>query len=154
MIKSYLVICLSACQGWGYGEPVAIKDPNYTWNLVVEDAIGIWNDALYEKCGGEPAFYIAYNGHSVSRLSLDDWRARYPNKGPSVVGHYDDFSETVDILMQPGHTETERMVLVHELGHALGLNHVDPKGDPLSVMHSLTDTYTPSTKDIYNVECP
>ncbi len=127
-MKSLLPILLfAACDNsWGPGAQITATGDDPRWHHQVELAADAWNDALH-LCG--PVLYvIPSGGHPVSLVDGSDW-------DEDLAGHFD--GEKIEVRI--GLRSVEYPILLHELGHGLGLGHVDVETDPDSIMNPWVD---------------
>lgn len=78
----------------------------------VEAAAGHWNRLLVER-GCEPAFVIGTGGHVVTLIPSASWG----------YGTRDGYTDADEIQLA-GDAMPPQALLLHELGHAIGLDHV------------------------------
>lgn len=108
------------------------EDSSYWWGQVA-DAISLWNEeALLAGC--EMPFKLSQdkNSHPITLLPLSEWRY-----DPITVGHYiDEYTDGVGSIYVRDYRPsslTHIPVLMHELGHAIGMTHSE---ETASVMTS------------------
>lgn len=112
------------------------------WSAQVEEAMDIWNNVLRD-C--DASFVIGDAGLPV-KLYTEAWP-----EAPDVVGFY----SGAEVAIRETVPEHERAILVHELGHVIGIRqHTDPAEDPMSVMQAEVRTaiYVPTVGDILRAE--
>jgi hypothetical protein len=108
---------------WGYDDVVLVPqsgDAN-RWIAAVDAAATAWNSALFTRCGHrifrvvrEVRIASEYE-HAVQLVPESQWDR------PGLSGYLDDDL----IAVKAGKSaEDEQRILLHELGHALGLSHV------------------------------
>lgn len=79
----------------------------------VEGAAGHWNRLLVER-GCEPPFAMGPEGHAIVLVPSDAWE----------YGSRDGYTDGDEIRLA-GNTVPPQALLLHELGHAIGLDHVE-----------------------------
>lgn len=107
---------ISGCTiGWDEKRNISLRpvSDNSTWAATVENAATIWNNKL--DCGF--VFVISPTGdHPVELVPVDNWDK------PQFLGYLDgDHIRIKDGLPVFG----TQQVLLHELGHALGSDHIE-----------------------------
>ena len=108
-----------------------------TFGDAVSEAAAAWNAAL---AGCAKPFVMATDGHAVELVPAAIWT------DGSDHGAWEN-SERIEIE-DLGIEAWWEPAALHELGHAMGLDHVDPAVDPLSVMKPLLGTLrAPSAGD-------
>ena len=121
-----LILLLAACSSsdpWGYGAHLSPGD-DPTFEAAIRSAADHWNVAL-EPCGGL-ALHVVSGGHPVLEVP------RGTDLGTKdAAGVFD--GRSIRILVDLA--EWEDGVLTHEMGHALGFDHVPPSVDPQSIMN-------------------
>jgi hypothetical protein len=142
-----VVLALAGCvsNAWDPGvRPVAAKGSSPEFAARVDAAVVVWRDAL-----GCPDVLTGSRGTApVYEVTANDFAS--VDLGPTVSG--ETWSDKVWI--NGARPELEDEILVHELGHVLGLEHVVPSGDPTSVMHPSDDgIVTPDRRDVEQVGC-
>ena len=103
---------------WGY-EDVALspKSEQDRWFSSVERAAGAWNSALRDRCHREMFAVTPVGGHEVRLVPAAAWDR------PQFSGYLD--HDGGFIAIRDGRKDSEEQrILIHELGHALGLAHV------------------------------
>jgi hypothetical protein len=130
------MVLVSGCSGWGNWKdvptatltPVARPELDQRWAAAVANEMTVWNSAL-EGLGCPPPFVIGEAGHPVRLIAVEDWR-----DGAAFNGATD--ADEIRALEHHGGVPPVRgLLIVHELGHALGLHHADPRKGP-SVMNA------------------
>ena len=124
--------------------PVAAPGSSPVFAARVENAVFIWQRAL--GCA-DVMSGVAGTG-PVYEVTASDFS--YRDLGPTVSG------ETWDdkVWISSVRPEMEDEILVHELGHVLGLEHVTLTEDPRSVMHANDDgILLPDAGDVERVGC-
>ncbi len=141
-----ILLLLTACNGWGDTlDPVnRVKGvDDAVWHSEVSQASNSWRDMMKDGCY---PFHIARDGECGNHITLipqDDW-----DHGDDVGGIEYTFGGYIEIV---GDSPYYRQpILMHEIGHAMGLEH---DSNPLSIMYPtiLGDTQ-PSPNDIRNAE--
>lgn len=131
--------------GWDPGvRPVAAEGSSPEFAAKVDEAVALWQSAL-----GCPDVFSGATGIGyVYERSPSEFAAE--GFGPTVSGNT--WPDKVWINGErPG---MEHEILVHELGHVLGLEHVAPPEDPHSVMHPIDDGIViPDLADVERVGC-
>lgn len=114
------------------------------WPAVVIEAAAAWNDVLRDACGRE-AFLVSEvriadpGEHAVALVSADRWDM--PGLSAYVDGPHVRVRDGLDAQYGDGY---ELAALTHELGHGLGLSHVE--GRP-SIMGSRLGLDTAMTSE-------
>ncbi len=124
-MRALLLLALAACDSsWGYGTVIRPVPDEPRWRTQVTLAAEQWNEAL-GLCQRDfgPALSVQSVGHPV-RLVKDIER-----KDAAGVFTGEDIQIKEDLK------EWELPVLVHELGHSLGFDHVTEESDPDSIMN-------------------
>lgn len=126
LLSTLLMGCLGS-EPWG--APTGLSfDGGPDFQLLALQGAMAWNDALRDACGFE-AFH----------------RDQDTGRHVRLVGHLDDGAlgefDGDEIRVLDGTDDVVRASVVHELGHALGVGHVDVQADPLSVMHPAVNGY-------------
>jgi hypothetical protein len=129
-----LIVLIAGCVNAVVSEPRVLAPQGPTgWDTQVSEAADVWNSAL--PCD---AFAIG-DGLPVRRYTTLEWRGLLTERG------YYDGNE---IAVKETTPEVERATLIHELGHAMGLQHSDDKA---SVMHPIVGaTKELTAEDITN----
>lgn len=129
-MRTLLLLTLAGCGGcdsrpdpWGYGA-VLDPGPDPAWEDTVQHAADNWNLVLSDACGS-PALSLGRPGHPVIVVPLGT------DLGSDVGGRF----TGDDICIIPDLGSWEDGVLTHEMGHALGMEHVPESVDPYSIMN-------------------
>lgn len=151
-----LTLALSACSlnwnAWDVGKrPVAAEGSDPAWTFRVDQVASMWSARLIESgcttvhpfdgSAGTGPVYLLPEAEYDSFADVSDsdgvtWTYRinileYPPTAASSVN-----------IGTPG-------TLAHEMGHALGLEHVSVDEDPLSIMHPTNDNIAePDARDV------
>ena len=137
--------CVTDSVAWDRSvRPVAAPGSSPEFAARVDEAAFIWKrtlaceDVFSGTSGTQPIYEVTPGDLASAGL------------GPTVSGEA--WSDKVWISnIRP---EMENEILVHELGHVLGLEHIAPVDDPTSVMHPNDDGIViPDVVDVEHVGC-
>jgi hypothetical protein len=124
--------------------PVAVAGSSPEFAARVDAAVVVWQQML-----GCPDVFSGTSGTGpVYEVTPKQFASI--DVGPTVAG------ETWEdkVWINNVRPEMEDEILVHELGHVLGLEHITPQDDPSSVMHPIDDGIaTPDSVDVEHVGC-
>jgi hypothetical protein len=145
-------IALTACVGcsvdsvaWDRAvRPIAAPGSSPAFADKVDVAVLVWERAL----GCSDVFSGASGTAPIYEMAPSEFASI--DLGPTVSGE----TWQDKVWISSARPEMEDEILVHELGHVLGLEHVVPSDDPSSVMHATDDGIVrPDTRDTENVGC-
>lgn len=144
-MKKSLLLMLAACNGWGDTlDPVnhvpGVNDA--VWHSEVSAASDIWRDSMTEGCY---PFHIAVDGECGNHVTLvprSEWDHDDKYNGVENTSDGD-----IDIIGDSPYNR--RPILLHELGHAMGLDH---DLDTNSIMHPTSHASLPTWRDVRNAE--
>lgn len=117
------------------------EDP--VWTVMVDRAHEKWADALAGVGCADPFTGVAT--HPVELLDDSQWPEAESSANGYTTNEMIGVKGTVHEQLLSQAYET---VMPHELGHALGLVHVEPTDDPLSVMIAPARNRFPSALDV------
>lgn len=131
-IKLYtaLLLLICSCTGWtGWDDVPTAKVtakselPMFTaaWETRVAKDVELWNSSL-TSIGCPAPFELADNGHSVVLVQAGTWDFE-----SSIAGMTSENGIKVQVALFVVNNEVlpHPVILLHELGHAIGLNHSD-----------------------------
>lgn len=140
-MRVLIALLLASCQlpKWPAGtslDPIGPGD----WPTTVSLAVARWNAAVRPYCQHGELLSVTDGGKPVRWIAAASWTF-----DPKTIGYY----TGRDIVVKDGDYDLELAILAHELGHALGLQHVTKETDPYSVMHPSSETsiQLPSRRD-------
>jgi hypothetical protein len=122
--------------------PVAADGP--AWTAEVRGAIVEWNDALFAVGCSWPFALGTEGGHRVELVPHDEWS--WPD---DEIGRATDDSI---VIREGGDGGVYRPILLHELGHAIGLCHADPAFGP-SVLTPAHTSQSLTPRDVAAAAC-
>lgn len=129
-MRTVLLSLLAGCVPGPWGPCAVTAEGPPEFQEAALEAVSAWDGALYAACG-RAVLLLAPEGGRPLRLV----EGGLPS---GEVGLFD--GDTADVLAGMSYAQT-RAAAVHELGHALGLDHVAVGGDPRSVMHPAVNGY-------------
>jgi hypothetical protein len=118
------------------------------WRAQVERDVGTWNAEL-TAIGCPAPFEIAAGGHPVTLVPVGTWGA-----DSAIAGMTDSERIRVQVawIVIDGEVLPHPVILLHELGHALGLGHADAINGPAAMTPEPTsDTLQP--RDVAAAAC-
>lgn len=115
------------------------------WYAEVDEAATKWNAALEAEGCERPFRVVTEGGHPVVLVREDNWIWGADVNGKEV------HNLRLDILNTPGEPAWPQNVLLHEMGHVMGLGHVD---DETSVMYGVPHLEELSMEDVLAAACP
>lgn len=148
-----LVLLLTGCSlnfnAWDVGKrPVAAEGSIPEWTFRVDAAADMWSARLGEAgCNVHPFDGSAGTGpvYLLPKEEFDTFDNSAGNNGLT-------WSDRINILGTASDMKDSDFgvgTLAHELGHALGLDHISIDEDPRSIMHPKTDGLTePDARDV------
>jgi hypothetical protein len=142
-------VTLGGCTGdsvaWDRAvRPIAAPGSSPAFADKVDVAVLVWQRAL----GCSDVFSGASGTAPIYEMAPSEFASI--DLGPTVSGE----TWQDKVWINDVRPEMEDEILVHELGHVLGLEHVVSSDDPHSVMHATDDgIVSPDTRDTENVGC-
>ena len=150
-----LALISAGCVGWddvpgASVRAVAVDSDQAAWEDAVGAAVDAWGDAL-AAVGCERPFVLSDEGHEVRLVPDSEWTNNPHWSGKTWPSSPLDHGR---IEIRQGHSgsETYRRELLHELGHAIGLQHMTVEGGP-AIMIPTTDLADLTTRDVTAAAC-
>lgn len=113
------------------GHAVHAPEASAAQSASVDDALGLWRQV---------------GAASFARADVGEVVVTFRDAAPSIYGYYDEGSATVYVNTDLADPAQRAIVIAHELGHAMGLAHVDPSERP-SLMNPGNLTVAPTDAD-------
>lgn len=127
--------CVIEPDPWGRSDLTVQGSPEF--HGAVAEAVEVWDLALYPRCG--TVFRIVEeDGRPLIEVPRAQWQE--PVKMAYFNGDH--------IVVRAELTYWTASITAHELGHALGLDHVSKTEDPESLMHAIVNKRVPSPADV------